>query len=287
VRSSARRALPRVPRERPQPEVLQSEALPPGRRPARCREVAHQVVPRRDVLADRLAHPYRQAVRDRPAYAAAALSRDFHPQEAQQSEVRPSEARFAGSAQVPASRREAAEAEVSSAASVQRVPSSLPGAAAEGAQSYGRAVPPWAEPVGSDARAQVVEAEPAALDARAQPREAVEAELGAGAEAEPGAERGEAAARGAGRQPGAVVEARDAVLRPEAVRDVVRRRAERDAALRRAAGLLAAASTYRRDQLLPGPAPTRVARSAHAMWKSRAASPSGPWWQAARCEGLS
>jgi hypothetical protein len=269
---------------RPQPEVCQLEALLPEQRLAWSREAAHQGVPRRDVLADRLAHPHRQAVRVRPGYAEAAQSPDSRLREGQMSEAQPSEARFAESAQVPASRQEGAEAEVSSAASAQRVPSSLPGAAAEGAASYERAVPRWAEPAVSDAQEKVVEAEPAAWDARAQPWEA---EPGAAAEAEPGAERGEAAAQRAGPRPGAAVEARDAVLRPEAVRDVVRRRAERDAALRRAAGLLAAASTYRRDQLLPGPAPTRVARSAHAMWKSRAASPSGPWWQAARCEGLS
>jgi len=43
----------------------------------------------------------------------------------------------------------------------------------------------------------------------------------------------------------------------------------------------------RPGQALPGLAPRRAVRSAHAMRRSRAASPSRQLWQAARCEGLS
>jgi hypothetical protein len=43
----------------------------------------------------------------------------------------------------------------------------------------------------------------------------------------------------------------------------------------------------RPGQALPWLAPRRAVRSAHAMRRSRAASPSKQLWQAARCEGLS
>src|ERR1700710_2572957 len=107
-RAPARRARRGGPGGGPGPEVLQPEL----QRPVWCPEAA-----RLDVPVDRLAHLYREAVR--PAYAAAALSRDFHLQEAQQSEVRPPEVPSAVSAPVSAwcpKAARSAEAEASSAA---------------------------------------------------------------------------------------------------------------------------------------------------------------------------
>ena len=280
VPSSALPARRRVPRERPQPEVRQPELPRPGQHPVRRPEAG-----RRDVPADRLAHPYREAVR--PAYAAAAQSPDFHRQEGSPSELWPSEARAVASLRVPAWRREAAEAAVSSVASAPRVLSSLRGAAVVGVAAYVRAVPPWVEPVGSDAREQAAEAAREAWGARAQPREAAVAEFGAepaAAEGEPDAEPAEevgAAEPDAALQPGVVAAAvRDAVLQPGA--------AARDAVLRRAADpSVAAPSAFHRGQALPWLAPRRAAQFAHAMRKSRAVQPSERWWPAAGCEGLS
>jgi hypothetical protein len=223
---------------------------------------------RLDVPADRLARraAYRQALR--PAYAAAAPSSDFQLQEgppsgARPPEALPSEAPFAVSAPVPAWRREAG-AGVSSAASAQPEPSSLPGAAAVGVAAYVRAVPPWAEPVGPDVQEQRAEAARAALGARAQPREAAvaapDAELvvAAAEAAELDAalqpEVAGAAALDAALQPGeAEAAALDAGLQPEeeaaAVRDAVRRRG---AAARPSA---AAPSAFHRGQALPWLAP--------------------------------
>jgi hypothetical protein len=234
-----------VPRERPRPEVLQPEL----QRPVWCPEAA-----RLDVPVDRLAHLYREAVR--PAYAAAARSRDFHLQEAQQSEVRPSEAPSAVSAPVSAwcpKAARAAEAEVSSAASAQPGPSSQ-GAAAVGVAAYVRAVPPRAEPVGPDAREQGAVAVQAASDARAQPREAAaepgaEPEEAAEPDAEPEAEVG-AAVLDAALQPGvAEAAARDAVLRPGAAVRVAP--ARRPVVVRPSA----APSAFHRGQALPWLAP--------------------------------
>jgi hypothetical protein len=192
------------------------------------------------------------------------------------------------SLRVPAWRREAAEAAVSSVASAPRVLSSLRGAAAVGVAAYVRAVPPWVEPAGSDAREQAAEAAREALDARAQPREAAVApgaEPEAAAEAEPDAEPEAAvgaAELDAALQPGVAAEAaRDAVLRRAAAGRVAPE-------LRRAAGLsVAAPSAFHRGQALPWLAPRRAAQFAHAMRKSRAVQPSERWWPAAGCEGLS
>lgn len=238
VPSSARPARQWVPRERPRPEVLQPEL----QRPVWCPEAA-----RLDVPVDRLAHLYREAVR--PAYAAAARSRDFHLQEAQQSEVRPSEAPSAVSAPVSAwcpKAARAAEAEVSSAASAQPGPSSQ-GAAAVGVAAYVRAVPPRAEPVGPDAREQGAVAVQAASDARAQPREEA-----AEPDAEPEAAVG-AAVLDAALQPGvAEAAARDAVLQPGAAEAAGRVAPElRLAAVRPSA----APSAFHRGQALPWLAP--------------------------------
>jgi hypothetical protein len=43
-------------------------------------------------------------------------------------------------------------------------------------------------------------------------------------------------------------------------------------------------STCRAGQILPSPAPRQAGRSAHALRKSRTASPSKQWWRAAGCE---
>jgi hypothetical protein len=204
-------------------------------------EAARRDVPR--VLrgpADRLAHRYQEAVRR--VYAAVAQSPDSRPRV-----ERMSAAPFAESPRVLASRQEAAEAEVSSVASAQREPSSLPGAAAVGEAVCVRAVQPSAEPAGRDAREQ---AAVAALDARAQPREAAVAEPDAAPEAAAAVpDAGLAAAEpDAARQQGAAEAAvLDAALQPAAVRDAV---------LRRAAGPSAAGlSAGRWDQPLPWLAP--------------------------------
>jgi hypothetical protein len=90
------------------------------------------------------------------------------------------------------------------------------------------------------------------------------------------------------RQP-AVEPVRDAeVLRPVAVAEAPpvpwgRRPVERRPAARPAL----AAWACRPGQPLPWPGQRPEARTAHAMWRSRAALPSTLLWQAARCEGLS
>ena len=141
---------------------------------------------------------------------------------------------------------------MSSVASAPRVLSSLRGAAAVGVAAYVRAVPPWAEPAGSDARERQAQAAREALDARAQPREAAVApgaEPEAAAEAEPDAEP-EAAELDAALQPGVAAEAaRDAVLRRAAAGRVAPE-------LRRAADpSVAAPSAFHRGQALPWLAP--------------------------------
>jgi hypothetical protein len=231
ARSSVRPARQSVPQERRRPELhlLQVPF------PVRCPEAARQDVP---VSPDRLAHRHRV----RRAYAAAAPLSGFHLQVGQ-----PSEARVAESPQEPAWRLKAAGAEVLSAASAQRVPSSLPGAAAVGVGAYVRAAPRWAEPAASDAREQEAGA---ASDARAQPRVAAEPDVEPeAAEAEPGAELAAAVVPGAARQPEVVAAARDAVLRPvAAVRVVLEQRP--------VAGPSAAApSAFHRDRPLPWLAP--------------------------------
>jgi hypothetical protein len=234
-------------RERPRLEVPQLQVPCPGQ----CPEAARRDVPG---PADRLAHPYREAVR--PAYAAAAQSPDFHLQEAQPSGLwSPEAAPSAVSLRGPVWRREAAEAEASSVASAQRVPLSLPEAAAVGVAACVRAAPRWAEPAGSDAREQGAEAAGAASDARAQPRAAAVAradaepeEAAAEPDAEPEAAVGAVAAeRDAALQPGVAAAAvRDEVLRPGAAAGRVAR-ARRPAAARPSA----APSAFHRGQALP------------------------------------
>jgi hypothetical protein len=233
-------------RERPRLEVPRLQVP--------CPEAARRDVP---VPADRLAHPYREAVRR--AYAAAAQSPGFHLQEAQPSELWSPEAPSAASLWGPVWCREAAEAEASSVASAQRVPLSLPAAAAAevGVAAYVRAALPWAEPAGSDAREQGAEAAGAASDARAQPRAAAVAgadaepeEAAAEPDAEPEAAVGAVAAeRDAALQPGVAAAAeRDAVPRPGAAVAAVRvARARRPAAARPSA----APSAFHRGQALP------------------------------------
>lgn len=240
-----------MPRERPRLEVPQPELPCPGQRPVWCPEAARRDVP---VPADRLAHLYREAVRR--AYAAAAQSPDFHLQEAQSSELWRPEAPSAASLREPVWRRAAAEAEASSVASAQRAPLSLPEAAAAGVAACVRAAPPWAEPVGSDARELGAAAARAALDARAQPREAAvagadaEPEAAAEPDAEPAAAVG-AAELDAALQPGeAAAVVRDAVLRPGAAA-VRAARALQPAAARPSA----APSAFHRGQALPWLAP--------------------------------
>ncbi len=48
-----------------------------------------------------------------------------------------------------------------------------------------------------------------------------------------------------------------------------------------------AAGVFRPGHSLPWPGQRPEVRTAHAMWRSRAALPSKLLWQAARCEGLS
>jgi hypothetical protein len=136
----------------------------------------------------------------------------------------------------------------------------------------------------SGARGRPPEVAVAASGAAAEPQqEAVAAEPGA--ELQPGEAAAEAARAVAPRQVGAAEPVRDAeVQRPAA--EVAAPRvpwARRLAAVR----LALASSVCRPGPTLPWPGPRRAVRTAHAMWRSRAALPSKPLWQAARCEGLS
>lgn len=246
-----------------------------GLRPVRCPEAG-----RRDVPLDQV-HQVHPVHRDHAAVLRSELHRRGEPRSEVSRPVLLSAAPFAESSQVPASRRKAEAAvgaEVSSVASAQRAPSSLPEAAAVGVAAYGPAEQPSAAPAGPDAREQGEAAAGVVSDARAQPREA--------AVAEPDAEPAE----------GAVAEAEpDVALLPGVAAEVVR-----GAVLRRVAvpvaperrpvvgpSVAAAAWVFRRDQLPPRLAPRRAAQFAHAMRKSRAVPRSEQWWPAAGCEDFS
>jgi hypothetical protein len=117
--------------------------------------------------------------------------------------------------------------------------------------------------------------------AEAQPPEGAEAVSGAGVQ--PPEAAGEALdAAAEPRQAGAAAALRDAeVLRPGVA-------AEPGPSVRQpAAHPSAAPPSWRPGGLLPWLAPRRAVRSAHAMRRSRVASPSRQSWRAAGCEGLS
>jgi hypothetical protein len=179
------------------------------------------------------------------------------------------------------------------------VGSATAAASAQPAASAQRAQSPQAVAAGV---ACVQEARPseaaAVLDAQVLPlgAEAVVASLLAAAEvaAVPGAvlQPEEAAAEAVRavpvRQPVAAEPVRDA--------EVLRRVAEAAAPLAPWARRLAAerlerpavaAGVFRPGHSLPWPGQRPEVRTAHAMWRSRAALPSKLLWQAARCEGLS
>lgn len=66
------------------------------------------------------------------------------------------------------------------------------------------------------------------------------------------------------------------------------RRGERHVAARISAALpLTGASAFRQDPVLPWLARRRLTPSVHAMRSLQTASPSKPWWRAARDEGVS
>jgi hypothetical protein len=115
------------------------------------------------------------------------------------------------------------------------------------------------------------------LAARAQPREVAEV---SGAEVQPPEAAGAAALDAAAELQRVAVALLDAeARRPEAVLAV---------RVLRPAGRPSALPSWRREgRYLPWPAPRRAARSAHAMRKSRTASPSRRSLRAAGCEGLS
>ena len=117
------------------------------------------------------------------------------------------------------------------------------------------------------------------LAARAQPREVAEV---SGAEVQPPEAAGAAALDAAAELQRVAVALLDAeVRRPEAQVLWVAR-------VLRPAGHPSALPSWRREgRYLPWPAPRRAARSAHAMRKSRTASPSRRSLRAAGCEGLS
>lgn len=192
----------------------------------------------------------------------------------------PSESKAAGSAKAAESAQP-----VASALRAQSPPAEAAGVAcAQTAQ-------PWAAVAGSDA--WVRPPEEAVAASAAEPQQEVAAAV-PGAGLLPGVV---AAEPGAGLPPGVAEPARDAeVRRPVAAAGVLR-----DAAVvpRLAAVALpwarlpaaerpALASSVCRPGLpLPWPGPRRAVRTAHAMWKSRAALPSEQLWRVARCEGLS
>ena len=153
-------------------------------------------------------------------------------------------------ASVPQARLPEEEAAAASDAKVQP-----PGVA--GAESAPSARQPGAAEVASDAQeAQPPEAAGVALDAVAEPQQAVAAE---------GLLDGE-------------------VRRPEVAEQPGRAPSVR---LQAAGHPSAPPWAYRPGRSLPWLAPRQSARSAHAMRRSRAASPSRQSWRAAGCEGLS
>ncbi|MEH2559656.1 hypothetical protein V1286_007185 [Bradyrhizobium algeriense] len=153
-------------------------------------------------------------------------------------------------------------AEVASASGAKVRP---PGAAE--AESGPSARQPGAEAEASAAEAQPLEAEEAVSGVGARPPEA--AGVASGAVAEP-------------QQAGAAALLDAEVLRPGAVEEPAPS-ARQPAAERPSA----APWVCRRGRPLPWLAPRRAVRSAHAMRRSRAASPSRQSWRAAGCGGLS
>ena len=150
-----------------------------------------------------------------------------------------------------------------------------------------------AEPCGRAAPRQVAAAE---SDARVRPREEAVAALAVQVPL-PEAAAGESDAAALLPAVGAAVPGGEAVQPPGVVALALRvaevQRPEVGAAPvawgRRQAAVHPSAAPWvcRPGQALPWPAPRRAVRSAHAMRRSRAASPSKQLWQAARCEGLS
>jgi len=136
---------------------------------------------------------------------------------------------------------------------------------------------------GSGARVQPPEVAVPASDVAAEPQqEAVAAEPDA--VLQPGEAAAEAARAVAALRPVVVAEAeRDAEVQRLAAEAPLVPWARRPAAERPAL----ASWVCRPGRPLPWPGPRRAVRTAHAMWRSRAALPSKPLWQAARCEGLS
>jgi hypothetical protein len=151
-------------------------------------------------------------------------------------------------ASAPQARLPVEEAAAASGAKVQP-----PGVA--GAESAPSARQPGAAEVASDAEeAQPPEAAGVALDAVAEPQQAVAAEGLLDVEV---------------RRPGVAEELVPSVRQPAAAHPS------------------AALPSWRPGRLLPWLAPRRAVRSAHAMRRSRVASPSRQSWRAAGCEGLS
>jgi hypothetical protein len=154
---------------------------------------------------------------------------------------------------------------------------------AEVASDAEEAQPPEEAEVASDAEeAQPPEEAEVASDAEeAQPPEEAEAVSGAAAElqqavAEPDGVAGQLPAVAAEGLPDAEVRRRGAAEAPA------------PSARQPAAGRPSAARpSWRPGGLLPWLAPRRAVRSAHAMRRSRVASPSRQSWRAAGCEGLS
>jgi len=140
--------------------------------------------------------------------------------------------------------------------------------------------PPGAAEVlpGPSARQPVAAQEAGVVsDAEAQPQEVAEAVSGAAAGLQPAAA---GVARDAAAEP-QQVEAAEERPDAEAQQPVVRP----DPSVRRP---VAAPPSWRpEDHPHPWLAPRRAARSAHAMQRSRAASPSKRSWRAAGCEALS
>ena len=139
------------------------------------------------------------------------------------------------------------------------------------------------EAAGSGARVQPPEVAVPASDVAAEPQqEAVAAEPDA--VLQPGEAAAEAARAAAARRPVVVAEAEwDAEVQRLAAEAPLVPWARPPAAERPAL----ASWVCRPGRPLPWPGPRRAVWTAHAMWRSRAALPSKPLWQAARCEGLS
>jgi hypothetical protein len=181
------------------------------------------------------------------------------------------------------------------AASVRQAASALLPAEGEAAVSGAKVQPPGAAGSVPLAR-QPGEAEVASDAEEAQPPE--EAEVASDAEEAQPPEEAEAVS-------GAAAELQQAVAEPDGVAGQlpavaaeglpdaeVRRRGAAEApapsARQPAAGRPSAARpSWRPGGLLPWLAPRRAVRSAHAMRRSRVASPSRQSWRAAGCEGLS